>query len=72
MSKPYGLTATFQVIRPTMAEDKIYEAVQAAQCERMSVEQFIREAREAWDYEMKQAAKYDQEQFNRALSKAPR
>ena len=67
MSKPYGLTAMMQVIRPTRAEDKIYEAVQEAICANMTVTDFIREAREAWAYEQREQARHDDNSFDRAL-----
>jgi len=67
MSKPYGLTATMQVIRPSRAEDKIYEAVQEAICANMTVTDFIKEAREAWAYELREQAMFDDGTFKRAV-----
>ena len=67
MSKPYGLTATFQVIRPTRAEDKIYEAVQEAIASNMTPTDFIREARKSWAHELREQARFDADTFTRAL-----
>jgi len=56
-----------QVIRSSRAEDKIYEAVQEAICASMTVSDFIRKAREAWEYETKAQLRHDLTIFNAAL-----
>jgi len=48
VSKPYGLTGDFRVIRPTAVENHIWDAVQEAVLAGWTVEQFRREARQAW------------------------
>jgi hypothetical protein len=63
--KPPGLTAAFQVVRSTPAEDAVWRAVQEAQLAGMTVEQFLREAREAWAYELHERAIQDDKEFAR-------
>lgn len=50
MPKPMGLTWNLQVVRPTYAQDAIWDAVQEAQTAGMSVEQFKQEAAKAWEH----------------------
>ena len=67
MSKPPGLTPMFQVIRYRPHEDKIWEAVTDAIAANMTVTDFIKEAREAWAYELREQARFDNDTFNRAV-----
>lgn len=58
MGKPNGMTPTFQIIRPTGAEDAIWDAVQAAIEHGMTPEDFKREAAEAWGEKLRDEAKH--------------
>ncbi|MCR4340875.1 MAG: hypothetical protein NUW01_13425 [Gemmatimonadaceae bacterium] len=49
MSKPYGMTPWFEIVRPSEAQNAIYGAVESAIEAGMSVEQFRREAWECWE-----------------------
>lgn len=55
--KPYGMTALFQIVRPTSAENRIWEAVEEAIAEGMTPTQFRREAAAAWEHSLHEAAK---------------
>jgi len=50
MSKPYGLTATLQITKPSRAMDLIWDAVEQARLEGMSVNQIKSEMRDAWEH----------------------
>jgi hypothetical protein len=45
--------------------DKVWEAVQEAQCDNVTVEQFKRECAEAWAYEREQQAKADRDDWRK-------
>jgi hypothetical protein len=55
--KPLGMTAAFQVTRPTPAEDAVWEAVQRAIDAGMTPRQFRLEAAEAWEHLLREAGK---------------
>lgn len=55
--KPLGIDAAFRLVRPSRAEDKIWEAVAEAISEGWTPKQFRMEAAEAWEQELKDAAK---------------
>ncbi len=59
MAKPYGMTGFFEIVRPTEAQNKIYEAVEAAHEAGMTVEDFRAECRECWDVALKEKARMD-------------
>jgi hypothetical protein len=61
------MTATFQIVRPTRAQDKIWDAVSEAVCAGMTVKEFIQEAREAWADELRSAAKDAEFEFQKGL-----
>lgn len=67
MSKPWGLSPTFQVTRPSKAEDLIHEAVEQAIIEQMTVKDFIRNARESWGLVLDGDKKHADQEFGRAL-----
>jgi len=56
--KPLGITPHLRVIRPTAAEDAIWDAVAAAIEHGWSPEDFRVEAASAWEHELKEAAKH--------------
>lgn len=57
--KPLGLTVDLQVVRANRAQDAIWNAVEEAQGIGMTVEQFRREAADAWSYGLKQRREAD-------------
>lgn len=59
MGKPLGMTPMFQIVRPTPTEDAIWEAVEAAHAEGMTVEQFRRECAFAWGESLRNQAEDD-------------
>ena len=61
MSKPYGLTANFQVVVPSSIQNQIWDVVRDAVEEGMSATTFIEEIREAWDIAMDDKKKRDLE-----------
>jgi len=72
VSKPPGIEMSISggnlrmgVTRSSRAEDKIWEAVEEAVCAHMTPTQFMREAWQAWDYEMDQAQKAMNAEFSR-------
>lgn len=74
MPKPIGIDIvarnglpTFAVSKASQAEDKIYDAVEHAVCEGMTVTRFIAIAREAWQYENDQKTKADDDEFKRSI-----
>jgi hypothetical protein len=66
--KPLGLTAAFQVVKPTRAQDAIWNAVEESQDANMTVQEFISEAREAWEARLKDHAASDDRAFAAALN----
>jgi hypothetical protein len=56
--KPIGLSATFQVVRSTRAEDAVWAAVEEAICAGMTPEQFKEEAAQAWEHCLREEAKH--------------
>jgi hypothetical protein len=65
MSKPMGMTAGFQIIRPTRTEDKVWDAVEEAISENWTPERFIREAQQAWESALKEQIRYANKDFDR-------
>lgn len=63
--KPLGLTATFQVVRPTAMEDKIYDAVESAMEHGVTVEDFFREAKACWRIALDEKRRSDQHALDR-------
>lgn len=63
--KPLGLTLFMQVVHPTRAEDKVWEAVQEAICAGWTPVRFMREAREAWHAAKEDEVKADDSAFTR-------
>lgn len=63
MSKPFGMTADFRIVRPSRVEDKIWEAVEEAFCAGWTPQQFISEARQSWDQANRDKAKEDDKLF---------
>lgn len=59
MSKPLGMTSTFQIVHPTPQEDAIWDAVVAAIDGGMTVEQFRSEAASCWTEYLRQRAESD-------------
>ena len=57
MSKPYGLTVGLQITKPTKAMDMIWDAIEQAIDEGMTVRQVKLEMAEAWESAFKQRAK---------------
>ena len=57
MSKPNGLSATLQVLKPSRAEDAIWDAVQEAIDAGMTPERFKREVMQAWMHELSEETK---------------
>ena len=75
MSKPPGLALTLgpdglgmHVTRSTYTQDKIWEAVQSAVQDGMSVDDFRRECAEAWAEERRQQAESEAAQWKRDAS----
>jgi hypothetical protein len=66
--KPLGLTAGFQLVVPNRAQDAIWNAVEEAQDANMTVQEFISEAREAWEVRLKEHAATDDRAFAAALN----
>jgi hypothetical protein len=56
---------SMQVVRPTRAEDKVWDAVQEAVAEGWTAKRFLAEARDAWADALKDAAKSDDDDFRR-------
>lgn len=65
MSKPLGMTAWLQIVRPTPTEDKIYDAVEAAIEHGIPVEEFFREARDCWRIALDEKRTSDQRALDR-------
>lgn len=63
--KPLGVTSFLQVVRPAPAQDAIWDAVEEAIAAGMTVEQFRREAQEAWQYQQKEQARADAKEWER-------
>ena len=64
--KPLGMTQFLEVVRPTLVEDKIWAAVQEAQCTPgWTPRRFLAEAREAWAQGLRDDAKATDEEFSR-------
>jgi hypothetical protein len=60
VGKPYGLTATLEIIAPDRATDALWDAVEQARLAGMTVRQIKLEMQEAWEHaceEEKQQAK---------------
>lgn len=57
MSKPYGLTIDLQVKKPSRAMNMIWDAVEEAIAEGMTVRQIKLEMAEAWEHWHKEMAK---------------
>ncbi len=66
MSKPYGLTADFRIIRPTRIEDKVWDAVEEAVNAGWTPRQMMQEVRECWAESLKQKAQDDDKDFREA------
>ena len=74
MGKPTGIelrlsgdAVVLGVTRSSRAEDSIYEAVEDAIAASLTPTQFIRIAREAWEYNRKEQAKGEDSEFATAL-----
>jgi hypothetical protein len=65
MSKPMGMSATFQIIRPTPIEDKIWDAVELAIQQGMSPKEFIDETRYCWQEYLREKMNDDRKEFER-------
>lgn len=65
--KPLGMTASFQITKPTRAMDKVWGAVEEAIGEGWDVRQFIQESREAWAQELRNRASDADKDFHAAL-----
>lgn len=63
--KPFGLTFDLQVVRPTAAEDAIWEAVSQAIARGMTASEFRSECADAWASELRELAKGDDEVLRR-------
>ncbi len=59
MGKPWGMTPLFQVVRPTVVQDAIWDVVRDAQDSGMSVNDFRRECAEAWSQALRDRAEDD-------------
>jgi hypothetical protein len=57
--KPYGMTAAFQIVRPTAAENAIWDAARDAHREGWSVDRFRQECHEAWGETLREQADED-------------
>ena len=71
--KPPGLEMSLHggslhmgVTRSSRTEDKVWEAVEEAISEGWTPTRFIAEAREAWDYELRERAKHADAEFRQA------
>lgn len=64
--KPWGMTAAFQIVRPTPTQDAIYAAVEAAIDAGMSVEDFRCEAQECWEICLDEKVKADRQAWERS------
>jgi hypothetical protein len=65
MSKPLGMTAAFQIVRPTRTEDKIWDAVEEAIAAGWTPQQFVSEARESWRTALQDRVKDADKEFER-------
>ena len=63
MGKPYGMTAAFQIIKPTHVEDAIWEAVEAAIFSNMTVDEFRRECASCWGMCLRERAQDDEKSW---------
>ncbi|MEE8113060.1 MAG: hypothetical protein V3T23_01775 [Nitrososphaerales archaeon] len=59
MGKPYGMTAGFQIVKPTHIQDVIWNAIEEAQMVGMTVEEFRRECAEMWSMCLRERADDD-------------
>ena len=48
MSKPMGMTPTFQIVHPSKAEDVVWDAVETAKAEGRDLNWTLCEVRTAW------------------------
>ena len=55
--KPYGLTSSLEIAKPTRAMDMLWDAVEQAIEEGMSVRDIKMEMREAWEHCYREKAK---------------
>lgn len=65
MSKPYGLTASLQMVVPSSAQNEIYKAVQEAISCNLTPKQFMAEARECWEILLRDGVKEADDEFKR-------
>lgn len=65
--KPLGLTPFLRVIHPTPAEDAVWECVERVHGS-MTVERFLKEAREAWAYQDSLEAENNQDAFKKGMT----
>lgn len=65
MSKPLGLSPTFQIIRSSAIEDKIYDVVDYAITVGYSIEDFFKEAKNCWYIAIEEKKISDQETLDR-------
>ena len=64
--KPWGMDASFQIVRPTNAADKFFDAVEAAIDAGWTPDQAISEVAESWSICLREKEKLAVEQFSKA------
>ena len=69
MSKPLGLSASFEIIRPSPFEDAMWDAVEAAIDGGLTPEEVIQEMRRSWREYLKQKVHDDDKAWERGISK---
>ena len=63
--KPWGMTAAFEIVRPSRLEDTIYDAVESAVSSGMSPTDFFAEAKECWSIALREKAQQDKRELAR-------
>lgn len=65
MSKPYGMTAALQIIRPDAVQDAVWDAVERAVDAGWTVEQFRSEAADCWNEYLRQKRESDMKAWSK-------
>jgi hypothetical protein len=69
--KPWGMTAAFQIVKPTRAQDAISEAVEEAFRAGMTPAEFISEAQEFWGLVADEQRRDGQQAWARIIRDGP-